>query len=178
MRRNLTSGSASSRLSSQRQGSDPKTQICQCSCQPAQASPSGHFRHTGCLCNDLDEPFDCLKDAFLGQFGKSKWQSYFELLRLPMEMQDLKPSVLIGSSNSISLQEFHLTQSFPCDVFYLPTAFHLRSSSSWQPQDGRGHCEGCGALWDVQGGHNPMVAAAMTQCSRRPAPKTGSEVTK
>ncbi len=29
-------------------------------------------------------------------FGKSKWQSYFELLRLPMEMQGLKPSVLMG----------------------------------------------------------------------------------
>ncbi len=40
--------------------------------------------------------FDCLKDAFLGQFGKSKWQSYFKLLRLPMEMQGLKPSILMG----------------------------------------------------------------------------------
>jgi hypothetical protein len=44
------------------------------------------------VCNDSDEPFDCLKDALLGQFGKSKWQSYFELLCLPMEMQGLKPS--------------------------------------------------------------------------------------
>jgi hypothetical protein len=38
------------------------------------------------VCNDSDELFDCLKDALLGQFGKSKWQSYFELLRLPMQM--------------------------------------------------------------------------------------------
>jgi hypothetical protein len=48
------------------------------------------------VCNDSDEPFDCLKTTLLGQFGKSKWQSYFELLRLPMEMQGLKPSVLMG----------------------------------------------------------------------------------
>jgi hypothetical protein len=48
------------------------------------------------VCNDSDEPFDCLKDTLLGQFGKSKWQSYFELLRLPMEMQGLKPGVLMG----------------------------------------------------------------------------------
>ncbi len=48
------------------------------------------------VCNDSDDPFDCLKDALLGQFGKSKWQSYFELLHLPMEMQGLKPSVLMG----------------------------------------------------------------------------------
>jgi hypothetical protein len=48
------------------------------------------------VCNDSDEPFNFLKNTLLGQFGKSKWQSYFELLRLPMEMQGLKPSVLMG----------------------------------------------------------------------------------
>jgi hypothetical protein len=46
--------------------------------------------------NDSAKPFDFLKHTLLGQFGKSKWQSYFELLRLPMEMQGLKPSVLMG----------------------------------------------------------------------------------
>ncbi len=48
------------------------------------------------VCNDSDESFDCLKDALLGQFGKSKLKSYFALLRLPMEMQSLKPSILMG----------------------------------------------------------------------------------
>jgi hypothetical protein len=48
------------------------------------------------VCNDSAKPFDFLKNTLLGQFGKSKWQSYFELLRLPMEMQSLKPSVLMG----------------------------------------------------------------------------------
>jgi hypothetical protein len=48
------------------------------------------------VCNDSAEPFNYLKNTLLGQFGKSKWQSYFELLRLPMEMQGLKPSVLMG----------------------------------------------------------------------------------
>jgi hypothetical protein len=48
------------------------------------------------VCNDSDELLDFLKNTLLGQFGKSKWQSYFELLRLPMEMQGLKPSVLMG----------------------------------------------------------------------------------
>jgi hypothetical protein len=38
------------------------------------------------VCNESDESFDYLKNTFLEQFGKSKWQSYFELLRLPMEM--------------------------------------------------------------------------------------------
>jgi hypothetical protein len=47
------------------------------------------------VCNDLDHSFDLLKTVLLGQFGKSKWQ-YFELLRLPMDMQGLKPSILMG----------------------------------------------------------------------------------
>jgi hypothetical protein len=33
------------------------------------------------VCNDSDEPFDHLKNTLLGQYGKSKWQSYFELLQ-------------------------------------------------------------------------------------------------
>ncbi len=36
------------------------------------------------------------KNALLGQFRKSTWQSYFEVLRLPMEMQGLKHSVHMG----------------------------------------------------------------------------------
>ncbi len=36
--------------------------------------------------NESDQLFDLLKDVLLGQFGKSKWQSYFELLRLPLSM--------------------------------------------------------------------------------------------
>ncbi len=47
-------------------------------------------------CSASNEPFDYLKNTLLKQFGKSNWQSYFELLRLPMEMQGLKPSVLMG----------------------------------------------------------------------------------
>jgi hypothetical protein len=31
------------------------------------------------VCNDSDEPSDHLKNTLLRQFGKSKWQSYFEL---------------------------------------------------------------------------------------------------
>jgi hypothetical protein len=49
------------------------------------------------VCNDSDKLFDHLKDALLAQFGKSKWQSYFDLLQLPMEMQGLKPSILMGN---------------------------------------------------------------------------------
>jgi hypothetical protein len=48
------------------------------------------------VCNDSDQPFELLKDDLLGQFGKNKWQSYFDLLWIPMEMQGLKPTILMG----------------------------------------------------------------------------------
>jgi hypothetical protein len=40
------------------------------------------------FCNDSAEPFDFKKNTLLGQFGKSKWQSYFELLHLPTSRLD------------------------------------------------------------------------------------------
>jgi hypothetical protein len=51
------------------------------------------------VCNNSDQPFDHLKDILLGQCGKSKWQSYFNLLQLSMEMQGLEPSILMGKLN-------------------------------------------------------------------------------
>ncbi len=43
-----------------------KTQIRQCSPQPAQASPPGHL-DTLVVCNDSDHPFNLLKAVLLGQ---------------------------------------------------------------------------------------------------------------
>jgi hypothetical protein len=48
------------------------------------------------VCNDSDQPFDRLIEVLLGHFGKSKWQSYFDLLHLPMEMQGLKLRASMG----------------------------------------------------------------------------------
>jgi hypothetical protein len=55
------------------------------------------------VCDDSDQPFDELK-AVVGQFGKSKWQSYFELLCLPLEMQGLKPNIPMGKLKQSLLQ--------------------------------------------------------------------------
>jgi hypothetical protein len=54
------------------------------------------------VCNDSAETFNFLKQTLLEQFGKGKWQSCFELLHLPMEMQGLKPSVLMGKAQTTS----------------------------------------------------------------------------
>jgi hypothetical protein len=48
------------------------------------------------VCNDSYQPLVHLKTVLPWQFGESKWQSYFELLHLLLEMQGLKPSILMG----------------------------------------------------------------------------------
>jgi hypothetical protein len=71
------------------------------------------------VCNDSDDPFDCLKDALLGQFGKSKWQTYFEFFASLWKCRASSPAFSWGSSNSTCLQEFIQTQIcfYPCSSF-------------------------------------------------------------
>ncbi len=83
------------------------------------------------VCNDSAEPFDFLKNTLLGQFGKSKWQSYFELLCLPMEMQGLKPSVLMGKLKQ------HLPPGVSYDDLFLST-FLIRLLPSMRETVGAG----------------------------------------
>jgi hypothetical protein len=116
------------------------------------------------VCNESDEPYDCLKDTLLGQFGKSKWQSYFELLRLPMEMQGLKPSVLmrklkqhlppgVSSDNDLFLAMF-LVCLPPSMRETVEAGKHMTAAAMVKAAD---------ALWDARGSHDPTVAAAITQ---------------
>jgi hypothetical protein len=51
-------------------------------------------------CNESDPNFDDLKAVLQGQFGKSKWQSYFELLRMPLGMDGIKHSILTGHTET------------------------------------------------------------------------------
>jgi hypothetical protein len=64
--------------------------------QLAQTSPPGHL-DTVDACNESDHCSGDLKAVLLGQFGKSKWQSYFELLSMPLGMDGIKPSILMGN---------------------------------------------------------------------------------
>jgi hypothetical protein len=110
------------------------------------------------VCNNSAEPFDFLKNALLGQFGKSKWQSYFELLDLPMEMQGLKPSVLMGKLK----QHLYLGVSPDNDLFL--SMFLICLPPSMNEAVGAGtHEMAADALCDARGGHDPTIAAASTQ---------------
>ncbi len=126
------------------------------------------------VCNDSDEPLHLLKNTLLGQFGKSKWQSYFELLRLPMEMRGLKPNVLMGKLKQ------HLPPGVSLDNDLFLAMFLVRLPPSMRETVGAGNhmtavamVKAADALWDARGGHDPMVVAAKTQRSRSPAPNSG-----
>jgi hypothetical protein len=115
-----------------------------------------------------------LKDALLGQFGKGKWQSYLELLCLPMEMQGLKPSVLMGKLKQ------HLASCVSPDNYFFLAMFLLQLPPSMRETLGAGNHKTAAAmvkaadtLWDARGSHDPAVAAATIQQSRRPAPNNG-----
>jgi hypothetical protein len=83
--------------------------------------------------------FSSFKRSFaLGELRKSKWQSNFELLLLPMEMQVFKPSILMGKLKQ------HLPHSVSSDndpflaMFYSPATFHAGSSQRRKPQESCG----------------------------------------
>ncbi len=103
-----------------------------------------------------------------------RWQSYFELLRLPMEIQCLKPSVLMGKLKQ------HLPPGVSPDSNLFLAMFLIRLLPSMRETVGAGAhgtaaamVKAADALWDARGGHDPMVAAASTQRSRSPTPSSG-----
>jgi hypothetical protein len=111
---------------------------------------------------------------FAGQCGKSKWQSYFELLRLPMEIQGLNPNVLMEKLKQ------HLPPGVSPDNDLFLSMFLIRLLPSMRETVGAGAhgmaasmVKAVDALWDARGGHDPTVAAALTQQSRSPALSSG-----
>jgi hypothetical protein len=147
----------------QQQESNKKAQICQCPCQPAQASLQD-ILDTLFVCNDSDEPFDIFKNTLLGQFVKSKWQSYFELLRLPMEMQGLKPSVLMGKLKQHLPPEVSPDNGLFLAMFFISLPLSMRETvGAGAHKTAAAMVKASDALWDTRGGHDPTVAAASTQ---------------
>ena len=49
-----------------------------------------------------DDPYEALHHFIISQFGKSKWISYFELLRLPVTVEDIRPSGRCTANSKVS----------------------------------------------------------------------------
>jgi hypothetical protein len=91
-----------------------------------------------------------------------------------MEMQGLKPSVLMGKLKQ------HLPPGVSPDNNLFLAMFLIRLPPSMREAVGAGSLgtaaamvKAADALWDAPGGHDPTVAAASTQRSRSPAPHNG-----
>ncbi len=131
------------------------------------------------VCNNSDEPFNFLKNTLLRQFGKSKWQSYFELLRLPMEMQGLKPSVLMGKLKQ------HLPPGVSPDNDLFLAMFLIHLPPSMRETVGAGAHKTAAAmvkaadtLWDAWGGPRPYGHSCLDTAKRIPAPSSGKRINK
>jgi hypothetical protein len=91
-----------------------------------------------------------------------------------MEMQGLKPSVLMGK-----LKQNLPPEASPDNDLFL-AMFLIRLPASMRETVGAGDHRTAAAmvkaaddLWDARGGHDSTVAAASTQRSRSPAPSSG-----
>ncbi len=156
MRRNQLSGSASSQIKSQKlRYANALANL------PKQVLRD--ILDTVNLCNDSDQLFVDLKKVLLGQFGKSKWQSYFDLSLLPLGMDSLKPSILMGT-----LKQLLPHRASPDNDLFL-SMFLIRLLPSMREVVGYGdHMTAIAMvwaedfLWDASGGHSPTVAATTT----------------
>ncbi len=88
-----------------------------------------------------------------------------------MEMQGLKPSILMGKLKQ------HLPHGVSPDIDLFLSMFVIRILPSMREAVGAGNHKTAmaivrvaDALWDAHGSHDPTVEATMTQHSRRPAP--------
>ncbi len=102
------------------------------------------------VCNNSDQSFDLLKEVLLGQFGKSKWQSYFDLLHLPMKTQGFKPGALMEKLNK------HLLPGVSLDTDLFLAMFLICLPHSMREAVGAGNhktatavVKAADALWDA-----------------------------
>jgi hypothetical protein len=96
-----------------------------------------------------------------------------------MEMQGLKPSILMGKLKQ------HLPYGVSPDNGLFLSMFLIRLLPSMREAEGaRIHktalatIRAADALWDARGDHNPMITAATTQRSKSPAPTSGKKIDK
>jgi hypothetical protein len=96
-----------------------------------------------------------------------------------MEMHGLKPSILTGKLKQ------HLSPGVSLDTDLFLAMFLIRLQPSMRETVGAGNHKTAATivkvvdvLWDARGSHDLTIAAAMTQCSRNPAPANGKKATK
>jgi len=121
-----------------------------------------------------EDPYEALRHFMISHFGKSKWISYFELLRLPVTVEDIRPSAVYSKLKS--LLPFVSDQNY----YIFMSIFLLRLPPSILEQVGSAEHATVAAMvshadrvWSFRGGQDPVVAAATEHRSRSPASSPG-----
>jgi hypothetical protein len=115
-----------------------------------------------------------LKTVLLGQFGKSKWQSYFELLRLPMGHARPQAQHSHGETQTTPASKSSSRhRSFHGHFSHSPAALHERSGRRRKPQDSRGRLVGCSRRprHTEVGALLPLAGRRATKGTATPVPK-------
>ncbi len=109
-------------------------------------------------------PLTILKTLCLGSLERANGNPILSFYALPMEMQGLKPSVLMGKLKQ------HLPPGVSPDNDLFLAMFLVRLPPSMRETVGAVNhttaaamVKSADALWDARGGHDPTVAAATTQ---------------
>jgi hypothetical protein len=90
-----------------------------------------------------------------------------------MEMLGLKPSVLMGKLKQLLPPGVSQDNDIFLAIFLIHLPPSMRETVGAGAHGMAAAMAKAAALWDAQGGHDPMVAAASTQRSRRPTPSSG-----
>ncbi|OBQ36655.1 MAG: hypothetical protein AN484_25530 [Aphanizomenon flos-aquae WA102] len=127
-------------------------------------------------CDVSDEPYTLLKSSLIGQYGKSKWQTYFTLLQFPLAIEGCKPSLLMGKLKQL------LPHGVSPDTDMFLAMFLLRLSPNTRETLGAMNLKTAAAmaaaadgLWDARGGDAPLCAAAALRPHRSSTPASGSD---
>jgi hypothetical protein len=106
--------------------------------------------------------------------AKVSGKSYFELHRLPLDIQGLKPSILMGKFNQSLLHGISPDNDLFIAMFLIRLPPSMRETvASGNHKTATAMVNAADALWDALSSHSPTVAAAMTNRSRSPAPVGG-----
>ncbi len=147
--------------------------MCQCPCQPAQASPSRHSWHPWCL-----QRLRWAVWFFEKHFAWTVWKEQMAVLLWIASPSHGNAGPQAQCSHGKLKQ--HLPPGVSPDNDLFLAMFLIRLPPFMRETVGAGThgtaaamVKAADVLWDARGGHDPTVAAASTQRSRSPAPSSG-----
>jgi hypothetical protein len=103
------------------------------------------------------------------KFGKSNWQSYFYLLRLPLSLDGLKHGILIGQLKQLLPNGVSPKNNIFLSMFLIRLLPSMREAvGAGDQKTAAAMVRAVDALWDAFVASDPAVATATASHSRSP----------